>query len=96
MLEFDGFDWDHGNLEKCTRHGLSLSEIEVAFEGNPKVAPDIGHSGEEVRMIAIGRSNISNKPIFVAFTLREIDGLTYIRPISARPMHAKEIARYER
>jgi uncharacterized DUF497 family protein len=51
MLEFDGFDWDHGNLEKCTRHGLSLSEI---------------------------------------------DGLTYIRPISARPMHAKEIARYER
>jgi uncharacterized DUF497 family protein len=34
-------------------------------------------------------------PLFVAFTMRERSGQLMIRPVSARYMHAKEIANYE-
>jgi uncharacterized protein len=34
--------------------------------------------------------------MFVAFTFRERDGATFIRPISARYMHKKEIEAYEK
>lgn len=94
-MEFDGFDWDTGNLAKCEKHRLTREEIEAVFLAGPKVAPDIAHSDEEDRLIAIGISIVTNKPVFVAFTFRVISGLTLIRPISARPMHQKEIARYE-
>jgi uncharacterized protein len=94
MLEFDGFDWDDGNSEKCQKHGLSLEEIEAAFLNGPRVAPDIAHSLDEDRFIAIGNSDFRDRPIFVAFTFRQIHSLTLIRPISARPMNDKEIARY--
>lgn len=30
-VEFDGFDWDEGNREKCRKHGVSLPEIEQAL-----------------------------------------------------------------
>ena len=26
-----GFDWDHGNREKCQKHGVSVADIEFAF-----------------------------------------------------------------
>ena len=29
-VEFDGFEWDDGNREKCLQHGVSLPEIEQA------------------------------------------------------------------
>jgi uncharacterized DUF497 family protein len=32
----------------------------------------------------------------VAFTLRQRDGKTYIRPVSARYMHRKEVEFYEK
>jgi uncharacterized protein len=94
-MKFDGFDWDSGNIEKCAKHGVSRNEIEAIFLNGPKIAPDIAHSGQENRLIAIGRSIVNKKPVFVAFTLRTFDELTLVRPISARPMHAKETARYE-
>jgi hypothetical protein len=34
-MEFDGFDWDDGNLEKCSKHGVSLDEIEDLFSDQP-------------------------------------------------------------
>ena len=34
--------------------------------------------------------------MFIAFTLRKLDGTTLIRPVSARYMHRKEVARYEK
>lgn len=55
--------------------------------------PDIDHSGTETRFLAIGKANARH--VFVAFTLREIDGETFIRPVSARYMHKKEIDHYE-
>jgi uncharacterized protein len=96
QMIFDGFDWNEGNLEKCSKHGVTRDEIEAVFLNTPRITPDFAHSQLEDRMIAIGNSITTNKPIFVAFTLREENGETLVRPISARPMHAKEIARYER
>jgi uncharacterized protein len=70
-------------------------EIEYLFKSNPRVAPDIKHSTTEDRFIAIGR-NSEGRPIFVAFAIRMKEGGTFIRPISARYMHRKEIESYEK
>jgi uncharacterized protein len=94
MIKFDGFEWDNGNISKCAKHGLTCTEIEAAFLNDPMIAPDFAHSKDEDRLIAIGKSHYRDKPIFVAFTLRYVDGVTLLRPISARPMHNKEIVRY--
>jgi uncharacterized DUF497 family protein len=93
-LGFDGFDWDAGNSTKCRSHGVSTAEIEAIFRGEPRVAPDLVHSADEDRLIAIGR-NREERALFIAFTIRERDGRRLIRPITARYMHAREIRRYE-
>ena len=89
-----GFDWDTGNRAKCQKHGVSIGEIESLLMGNPRIAPDPRHSQDEDRMIAVGRTS-AGRPVFVAFTLRIKDGHLFIRPVTARYMHAKEIAAYE-
>lgn len=88
-----GFDWDEGNREKCVRHGVSIAEIEAVFANQPGVAPDLKHADVETRFIAVGRG-LSDRPVFVAFTFRTVSGVRRIRPISARYMHDKELARY--
>jgi uncharacterized DUF497 family protein len=88
-----GFDWDAGNTEKCSRHGLSTEEVESLFRSRIDVFPDIGHSDAETRYFDIGRSS-SGRHVFVAFTLWMKRGSRRIRPISARFMHAKEINHY--
>ena len=93
--EFQGFEWDDGNREKCQRHGVSITEIELVLTEGPSIAPDFRHSIEEQRFIAVGR-NAKGRPMFVAFTFREQDGARLIRPVSARYMHKKEIERYEK
>lgn len=90
-----GFDWDEGNREKCRKHGVSIPEIEAVLRGRPAVAPDPKHSVDEDRFIAVGR-NRAGRPLFVAFTIRTKKGRRFIRPVSARYMHAKEIERYEK
>ncbi len=84
------FDWDDGNREKTRKHGVGPEEIEFAMRNGPRVAPDLAHSVTEQRFIAIGRTK-AGRHIFVAFCLRA----GRVRPISARYMHAREIARYE-
>ena len=90
-----GFDWDNGDLAKCQRHGVSVEEIEAVFDAAVIVSPDLAHSEFEQRLIAINR-NTAGKPIFVAFTLRELESGTFVRPVSARYMHLKEAIRYEK
>ena len=90
---FGGFDWDGGNREKCVRHGVTIAEIEAMFAGELRVAPDLKHADFEARFIAIGRG-ASGRPVFLAFAFRTVGGLRSIRPISARYMHDKELARY--
>jgi uncharacterized protein len=90
-----GFDWDDGNTEKCQKHGVSRSEVEAALGKRSTVAPDLKHSVDEQRFIAIERSQ-DDRPMFIAFTFRERDGVVWIRPVSARYMHKKEVAKYEK
>ena len=94
-LLVSGFDWDSGNRAKCQKHGVSISEIEALFVGGPMVAPDPGHSETEDRLIAIGRTGLG-RAMFVGFTFRVRGGRQLIRPITARYMHAKEAAAYEK
>jgi hypothetical protein len=89
-----GFDWDDGNRAKCQKHGVSIAEIEALFMDAPRIAPDPKRSDDEDRMIAVGRTN-AGRPVFVAFTIRT-KNRRLIRPVTARYMHAKEIAAYEK
>lgn len=94
MQVIAGFDWDEGNAQKCGKHGVRQEVIEHLFRSGPRIAPDPKHSEQETRFIAIGRDE-TGRPLFVAFTFRQkADGL-WLRPISARYMHAKEADRYE-
>ena len=85
-----GFTWDAANRLHCRKHGMSEDEVESMFSGVMKIAPDPAHSGREERFVAIGRTS-AGRAAFVVFTMR--DG--FIRPISARYMHAKEVRRHE-
>ena len=49
----------------------------------------------EDRMIAVGRAP-AGRALFVAFTIRDKDKRRLIRPVTARDMHAKEVAAYEK
>jgi uncharacterized DUF497 family protein len=89
-----GFDWDEGNRAKCTRHGVSIDAIESLFEGDVWTFPDVAHSTRETRWLGIGRT-AAGRYVFLAFTIRTRAGERWIRPISARYMHAKEIKYYE-
>ncbi len=90
-----GFDWDEGNRGKCQKHGVSIAEIEGLFTGALEIRVDMEHSLAEERLRAIGQSH-TGRFVFLVFTFRERDGKTYIRPISARYMHQKEIEHYEK
>lgn len=93
-LRVSGFDWDEGNRPKCQKHGLSITEIEALFTHGLRIAPDPKHSAAEDRFIAVGRT-MAGRPVFVAFTIRVKKNRRFIRPVTARYMHAKEIAAYE-
>jgi hypothetical protein len=30
-IEFEGFEWDRGNGEKCQKHGMTLADTSKAF-----------------------------------------------------------------
>jgi uncharacterized DUF497 family protein len=94
-LTFAGFQWDRGNLLKCQKHGVPFSAIEAMFNWPVAVFPDPAHSRHEERLKAIGKSD-DGRSIFIVFTLRTLQGQTFIRPISARYMHRKEIEYYEK
>ena len=89
------FDWDFGNSEKCRKHGVNLEEIEQALAADPIVIGDPRHSLVEERFHAVGRA-ASGRSIFVVFTIRTRGPDEIIRPISARYMHSKEVALYEK
>jgi|SRR6266853_761008 len=89
-----GFNWDAGNPKKCQKHGVTLEEIETAFRGSMRVFPDPTHSAAETRYLGIGKTG-AGRHVLVAFRYRTLKGQRFIRPISARFMHAKEITHYE-
>jgi uncharacterized DUF497 family protein len=94
-MEFDGFDWDWGNREKCQKHGVSLSQIESVFARPVIILPDKENLQDERRFRAIG-STLHERRAFVVFTWRSGPIGKLLRPISARYMHREEVADYEK
>ncbi len=93
-IGFSGFAWDGANLVKCQKHGVSISEIEyVLAHAESLMIPDLKNSQGEPRYIAIGQT-AKGRWTFVVFTPRTSAGVTFLRPLSARYMHAREIRKY--
>jgi len=88
-----GFDWDSGNWPKCGKHSVTKAEIEGFFKASPAVMPD--PYPDEPRMRAIGKT-MTGRYLFLVFMFRLINGQTFIRPISARYMHQREVDHYEK
>ena len=94
VSEIEGFEWDEGNSRKSVeKHAVSQAEAEQIFFNDPLlIVDDVGHSIREIRLHALGHTDIG-RLLHVSFTLRG-DG-RLIRVISARAMHRKEQVRYE-
>jgi len=89
-----GFEWDKGNREKCQKHGVPLAAVESLLHGPFAVFPDPEHSEIEERFKAIGRTE-DGRGVLLVFTLRRREEGIFIRPVSARYMHRKEVEHYE-
>jgi uncharacterized protein len=90
-INISGFDWDEGNWSKNQdKHGVTPPECEEIFFNAPLVVgDDEGHSTEENRYFALGRTD-SDRLLFIVYTVRR----DRIRVISARDMSRKERAVY--
>ena len=90
-----GFDWDDGNSRKSDiKHGVSNAEAEQIFFNHPLlIVPDTKHSQKEPRYHALGKTDL-DRLLHISFTLRANGSL--IRIISARDMHRKERAYYDK
>ena len=97
MIDFEkikGFDWDKGNSRKNEKHGVSMAEAEQVFFNTPLLLlEDPKHSNQENRFHALGKTD-DNRLLHITFTVR--DSGQKIRVISARGMHRKERASYEK
>ena len=98
MIDFRriaGFDWDEGNSRKShEKHNVSQGEAEQAFFNAPLLLLlDEKHGNKEARYHAYGKTD-KDRLLHIAFTLRE--NSTLIRVISARDMHRKERATYDK
>ena len=98
MIEFErieGFEWDAGNaLKSVSKHGVTQAEAEQIFFNAPlTVGSDAQHSRAELRYHALGHTH-AGRLLHITFTLRLHN--TRIRVISARAMHRKERAIYEK
>ena len=92
-MQISSFDWDSGTWPKCGKHGVSKAEIEHVITHARFVVDDPNPAEKRLRtagQVPTGRF------VFVAFTFREKARTTFIRPISARYMHKKEIASFEK
>ncbi len=93
LTSIKGFDWDEGNARKNEKHNVSMAEAEQVFFNEPLlVLEDSKHSNLEPRFHALGKSD--DKRQHITFTLRQAG--EKIRIISARDMHKKERAIYEK
>jgi uncharacterized DUF497 family protein len=74
---------------------MSIEDIEAVFTRPVVILPDNEHPSGERRLKAIGTTP-GGRRAFVVFTWRaEHEGSAFLRPISARYMHRREIESYE-
>ena len=94
LTDIKGFDWDEGNARKNKKHNVCMAESEQVFFNEPLlVLEDSKHSNQEPRFHALGKSD-NKRQLHITFTLRHAG--EKIRIISARDMHKKERAIYEK
>ncbi|AQX30815.1 BrnT family toxin [Bartonella schoenbuchensis] len=93
-IKICGINWDEGNWPKCAKHGVSKKEIEYLFSGYGRLVIKDDPDVREERFRAIGKS-YNERYIFLVFTFRTMNNKLFVRPISARYMHQKEIDFYE-
>ena len=94
LAKITSFDWDKGNARKNEKHGVSTAEAEQVFFNTPLlVLEDSKHSNFEPRFHALGKTD-KVRLLHLTFTLRSAG--EKIRVISARDMHRKERAIYEK
>jgi uncharacterized DUF497 family protein len=94
LMDITGFDWDEGNIRKNEKHSVSMAQAEQLFFNQPLLIPeDSKHSNQEPRFHALGKSD-DNRQLHITLTLRQAG--EKIRVISARDMHKKERATYEK
>jgi uncharacterized DUF497 family protein len=94
LSKITGFNWDEGNTRKNQKHGVSMAEAEQVFFNAPLILlEDAKHSSAEPRFHALGQTD-DDRLLHITFTLR--DAGEKIRVISARDMHRKEKAIYEK
>jgi uncharacterized DUF497 family protein len=94
LSKITGFNWDAGNTRKNEKHGVSMAEAEQVFFNAPLILlEDAKHSSAEPRFHALGQTD-DDRLLHITFTLR--DAGEKIRVISARDMHRKEKASYEK
>lgn len=92
-MRIAGIEWDAGNWPKCGKHGVGKDEIEHTLRHMTFRISDPNPAETRFRTAARGPDG---RPIFVVYTHREREGATYLRPISARFMHGKEVQQYEK
>lgn len=92
FFDWEGFDWDRGNIGKnWVGHRVSDSECEQVFFNQPLITlPDIKHSSQEGRFYALGQTD-AGRYLFVVFSVRR----KLVRVISARDMNRKERKEYK-
>lgn len=73
----------------------SRAKIESLFLRPIMILPDQVHSLTETRFKAIGRT-AAGRHIFLVFTIRDKQGKSSIRLLSARYMHSMEVQHYEK
>ncbi len=94
LAKITSFDWDEGNARKNEKHGVSTAEAEQVFFNTPLlVLEDNKHSILEPRFHVLGKTD-KVRLLHITFTLRGAG--EKIRVISARDMHRKERAIYEK
>ena len=88
------FEWDDGNARKNDKHGVSTAEAEQVFFNEPLLLiADMKHSQGELRFHALGKTD-EGRTLHITFTL--CNNGERLRVISARDMHRKERAIYEK
>jgi uncharacterized DUF497 family protein len=91
MIEFEGFEWDEGNLSHATRHGVTREEIEEALVGGVVEVAKYLRRGEE-RYTVVARSPHTGALLEMAVTERG----KRLRVITAHVMKRGKRGRYEK
>lgn len=91
-MKVAGIDWDKGNWPKCGKDGVNQAQIEYALRHMTFRIADPDPSEQRFRTAC---RLPSGRVVFIVYTHRDCNGQVFLRPISARFMHSKEIRHYE-